>query len=267
MKKLLYILFIFQLILASSIYAQIKFDEANSTKIFIKPSNREIIARVVSVASYGIILENDETVSYKVISRIVTDNEKLLITILTFVSNSTKSTDGKEYILEMNEAVYEKPVAKDDRILQDQVVMLNILVSKTEQLGTSFNFSPRIFNKSYIQIGFSTGSFSGSHPYRVVNASAEIGKKSQLPSGEVLMGVGICEKILTIPPQKTNLDRDYKNDTKTVAYLGLAFRIQPSKDMATLSIGMKYFLSNVSVFEDDSNLSFSLGLGLNFSGL
>ncbi|MDP1994283.1 MAG: hypothetical protein Q8K40_03460, partial [Ignavibacteria bacterium] len=159
MKKLLYILFIFQLILASSIYAQIKFDEANSTKIFIKPSNREIIARVVSVASYGIILENDETVSYKVISRIVTDNEKLLITILTFVSNSTKSTDGKEYILEMENAVYEKPMKSDDRILQDQTLTINFLSSRAENIELAFNFSPRVKKDIYFQMSYTNGRY------------------------------------------------------------------------------------------------------------
>lgn len=268
MKNTLLFQFIFQLLLISSLYSQVNFDEANSTKIFIKPSNREINSRVVSVASYGIILENDETVSYKVISKIVTDNEKLLNAVLTFVSNSEKSINGKEYILEMKDIVYKKPVVTDNRVLQDQVFMLNFLASKTEQLGMAFNFSPRILNKIYFQIGFSTGSYSGGHPYSVSNASAAIGKKTRVTGGsEVLMGLGVCEKVLNITSKKHTFDKAYKNETKTVAFLELLYKIQPSNNGMTFSLGTKYFLSNVSVFEDDSNLSLSFGLGINFSAL
>ncbi|MFA6977713.1 MAG: hypothetical protein WC209_00200 [Ignavibacteriaceae bacterium] len=268
MKKALYIQFIFQLILASSIYSQVNFDEANSTRIFIKPSNREINGRVVAVASYGLILEKDETINYKVISRIVTDNEKLLDAVLTFVSNSAKSIDGNEYILEMKEAVSPKPVATDGKILQDQVCMFNVLVSKTEKVGMTFNFSPRMFNNIYFQIGFSTGSYSGGNAYSVSNASAAIGKKTQVTSGgEVLMAIGVCEKVLNISSRKHIIDPAYKNDTKTLAFLELLYRIQPSNDWVTFSLGTKYFLSNVSVFEDDSNISLSLGVGINFSAL
>lgn len=268
MKKTLLLQFVFQLILACSIYSQINFEEANSTKIFIKPSEREIDSRIITIASYGIILENSETVSYRVISKIVTDNEKLLDTILTFVSNAAKSSAGNSFVLEMKDAVYAKPVASDGKILQAQVFMLNVLVSKTEKIGMTFNFSPRMFNNIYFNIGFSTGSYSGSNAYTVSNASASIGKKTQVTSGgEVLMGIGVCEKVLNISSKKHSLDPSYKNDTKTVAFLELLYRIQPSYNRITFSLGTKYFLSNVSVFEDDSNISLSLGIGINFSAL
>ncbi len=267
MTKVLLFHFILPFVFFSTIYSQVKFEEPNTSKIYIKPSDREISARVISVASYGIILENDETVSYKVISKIVTNNSKLIDSILTFVSSASQSSSGDDFVLDMQNAVYEKPVTSDNRVLQDKVILFNIFASKTEYVGITFNFSPRTLNIIYLQLGFSTGRYSGKHSYNVSNAFAEIGKKAIVPSGEVLMGLGICEKILNISSRRTNVDREYKNDTKTVAYLGLAYRFQPSKDLATLLVGIKYFLSNVSVFEDDSNLSFSLGMGINLDGL
>lgn len=267
MKKVFLFHFILPFVFFSTIYSQVKFEEPNTTKIYIKPSDREINTRVISVASYGIILENEETVSYKVISKIVTNNSKLIDSILTFVPNASTSSSGNDIVLNMQNAVYEKPVSADNRVIQDKVLLFNIFASKTENLGITLNFSPRILDIIYIQLGFSSGRFSGKHSYDVTNASIEIGKKSIIPAGEVLMGLGICEKILNISSRINNVDRNYKNDTKTVAYLGLAYRFQPNKDLATLSVGIKYFLSNVSVFEDDSNLSFSLGMGINLSGL
>jgi len=265
MKKVLLLQFVFQLIIASSLCAQVNFDESNSTKIFIKPSNREINSRVVSIASYGIILENDETVSYKVISKIVTDNEKVLTSMLTFVSNVNKSSNGKEFILEMENAVYEKPVAADDRVLQDQTLSINFLSSRAENIELAFSFSPRIKKDIYFQMNYTNGRYSDKYVYSLSAISAGIGGKIPVPTGEILMGINTGIKSLTVSTKKFMSPPIGSSVAESVTYLELLYRDQSLFNWIILSIGSKYYLSNVSVLGNKTNFSISIGVALKFT--
>lgn len=267
MKKALLFQFIFQLLLISSIYSQVNFEEINSTKIFIKPSNREIHSRVVSVTSYGIILENDETVSYKVISKIVTDNEKLLNAVLTFVSNSGKSINGKEYILEMENAVYEKPVISDSRVLQDQVFTINFLSSRAENIELGFNFSPRIINDVYLQLSYTNGRHFNKYAYSLSAMSVGIGRKFKLPAGEILLGINSGIKSLTVSTKKFLFPPLYSNMAEQVTYLELLYRNELVYNWINFSVGSKYYFSNVSVLGEKTKFSISIGLALKLSEL
>lgn len=267
MKKALYRQFIFQLLLISSLYSQVNFEEANSTTIFIKPSNREIHARVVSVASYGIILENGETISYKVISKIVTDNGKLLDTILTFVSNAVKSSSGNDFVLEMRDAVYEKPVTSDDRVLQDQVFTINFLSSRAENIELGFNFSPRIIKDVYFQISYTNGRHFNKYAYSLSAMSAGIGRKFELPIGEILLGINTGIKSLTVSTKKFLFPPLYSNMAEQVTYLELLYRNELVNNWINFSVGSKYYFSNVSVLGEKTKFSISIGLALKLSEL
>ncbi|MDP3685062.1 MAG: hypothetical protein Q8S01_14135 [Ignavibacteria bacterium] len=267
MKKTLLLQFVFQLILACSIYSQINFEEANSTKIFIKPSEREIDSRVIAIASYGIVLENSETVSYRVISKIVTDNEKLLDTILTFVSNAAKSSAGNSFVLEMKDAVYEKHVASDNRVLQDQVFTINFLSSRAENIELAFGFSPRIITDIYFQMCYTNGRHFNKYAYSLSAMSAGIGRKFKLPSGEILLGINTGIKSLTVSTKKFLFPPLNSNEAEPVTYLEFLYRNELVDNWINFSVGSKYYLSNVSVLGDKTKFSISIGLALKLSEL
>lgn len=267
MKKALYIHFIFQLLLISSLYSQVNFDEANSTKIFIKPSNREINARVVSVASYGIFLEDGETISFRVISKIITDNKKLVDTVLTFVSNAAKSSSGNVFSLEMENAVYEKHVASDDRLLQDQTFMLNILSSRAENIELAFNFSPRIKKEIYFQMSYTNGRYSDKYVYSLSAISAGFGGKIPVTSGEILIGINTGIKSLTVSTKKFMAPPIGSSVAESVTYLELLHRNQSLSNWIIFSLGSKYYFSNVSILGNKTNFSMSLGAALKLSAL
>ena len=267
MKKTLLFQFIFQLLFISSVYSQVFFEDANTTKLFIKPSEREIECRIISVASYGVILEKDETVSYKVISRILTDNESLLDSILHYVSHVTKSKDGKNFILDMKDAVYEKPVSEDSRILQDQTFMINFLSSRAENIELAFNFSPRVFKDIYFQMSYTNGRFSDKYALSLSAISAGIGRKFRLSKGEILLGINSGIKSVTLSTKKFMSPPIASNAAESVTYLEFLYRNKLLSDWLYFSVGSKYYFSNVAVLGDKTKFSFSVGIVLKLGEL
>ncbi|MCK9426748.1 MAG: hypothetical protein M0Q21_11970 [Ignavibacteriaceae bacterium] len=267
MKKALYSQFIFQLILACSIYSQVNFEENNSTKIFIKPSDRKIDSRVVTITPYGIILENNETVSYKVISKIVTDNESLLDTILHYVSHAIKSVDGKYFLLEMKQATFEKLLLSDDRIFQDQVFMFNILSSRAENIELAFNLSPRILENVYFQMSYTNGKYVNSKSYSLSAISVGFGRKIKLSTGEILFGINTGTKSLTVSSKKFMSPPLYSTVGQSVTYLEILYRSDLTNNWINFCLGSKYYFSNIKVLDVLTDFNISAGLVINLGAI
>ena len=216
---------------------------------------------------YGIILENDETVSYKVISKIVADNEKLLDSILVFISNASKSTDGNMFVLNMEEALYEKLVVRDSRLLQDQVFIVNILSNRAENIEFAFNFSPRILKDIYFQMSYTNGRYVEDYSYSLSAISAGIGRKIQFTSGELLLGINFGGKSLSVSSKKLMAAPLYSTVAESVTYLEFMYRSEVLLNWMTFSLGSKYYFSNVSVLAVKTKFNLSLGIGIRFNAI
>lgn len=264
MKKVLLFPFILPFVFFSTIYSQVKFEEANTTKIYIKPSDREIKVRIISVASYGIILENDETVSYKVISKIVTNNSKLIDSILTFVSSASQSSSGDDFVLDMQNAFYQKPVLADDRLFQDQTLMINFLSSRAENIELIFNFSPKVAKDIFIQMSYTNGRYPDKYVYSLSAISAGFGRKFHLSTGEILLGINSGIKALAVSSKKFMSPPIGLSEAESVSYLEFLYRNQLLYNWIYFSVGSKYYFSNVSVLGKQTHFSISLGIGFIF---
>ncbi|MGD8779859.1 MAG: hypothetical protein PVH88_12970 [Ignavibacteria bacterium] len=265
MRKFLLVLIFFQFFIVSLVNSQSKITEDNSTKIFIKSVENRIDSKIIAVASYGLTLEDNQTVSYKVISKIVTDNENILDTILTYVSNVEKIENGDDFILEMGNARYEKPQLRKNKVLQDVVCMLNIMSNRAENIEVLFNFSPKILKEIYFQMSYSNGRYVDDNSYSLSAISAGIGGKYKIDTGELLLGIHYGGKASVVSQKKLFSSALYSTKVEYVGYLELLYRGQLINNNILYSVGSKYYFSNISVQDVNTKFNISLGIGIKFN--
>jgi hypothetical protein len=244
------------------IYSQTNITEENSTSIFIKGVNTIIDSKISSVANYGIILTDNRVVSYKVISKIVTDNENILDLILLYVSNAPKSWYGDYFSLDMNNATYEIPVEVDNRILRDAVFMLSLMSNRAENIELFFNFSPRIAKEIYFQMSYTNGRYVDDYSYSLSAISVGVGGKYKFEFGEMLLGINYGGKSLVVSSVKLFSAALYSSEVKYVPYLEILFRSNLLNNSMLFSIGSKYYSSNVSVLDVNTKFNISVGVGI-----
>lgn len=253
-------LFIFQIIVVLPIYSlDLK---ADSTRIYLKSDGREINTVIKEVTFYGLIMEDAQTVSYSVISKINTDQEWILDSIQCYVDSTEKSEElNGSYTLDMRNATFEIPVNTEEKTLKNEMVLFNILTNRAENFELGFSFTPRFIDGVYFQISYTNGRYVSGYSYSLSAVSFGISKQFKVNSGELYAGIFYGGKSLYVSYSKF-LSPSIVSVRSTVPYLELMYR----NDLFTYenfvySIGTKIYFSNIEFLSTHTTFGFSLGIG------
>lgn len=193
--------FLLVLILNSMLFGGEDDIKNNRSDIYILNSAPLLNKEIMEILPWGVIIENSQTISYKVIEKITTNKKQISEEISRHVENVICEISGSGITLIFSNSVVKfKPVISDGKILRKFGFYLAALTNRAETFETGFYLYPKFLPQHfYIRLNASANLFSKYKNYQISGVFIGGGYDFDFDDLNLLTGISYGLKSIQYP--------------------------------------------------------------------
>ena len=139
--------------------SSLTYSKDTSCQVYLK-SKATLDIKISTFKKWGIITDDKRTISYKVISKIKTENQAILDSLNLFIENLVIEENNAYYLIDFSMA---RILILKGRVLS-HIIYRSINIGHSFEKNNGFNsvleFSPRSIENMFFRYGFTSGSIS-----------------------------------------------------------------------------------------------------------
>jgi len=239
-------------------------------EIILKNSNI-VNGKIESVRPWGLILDTQKSIHYKVIASIKTKNFHVVNKIVKYLSelkpellpDSIYYLEFRDYVIQQNS--FQNSLQYSYKINKAK---LTFLYSSTisENFEIKLKYVPGIANYLFLQMAFTTGTYSGQKEFTGNNFyktdfetfafNIGLGCQIEFDKHNFYTGINYSAKSISFSAKEINSKARRENNS----FLGMGFVFHFAKKYH-VTIGCKYHWPKIELFPDHSRISVNGGIG------
>jgi hypothetical protein len=268
---------IFVIILFQAYYA---FASENQVIITLN-SGLELIGSINRIESWGIILENNQSVNFKLINKIITSEKTVADKLKQGIAEIQYVKEGDLYVFDFQSQFTGREIAKikDNKVIKRSSITALIMTNRAENFEIQFSFEPKHISYLIGQIAYSFGSTIDDKSIKNIETQEIISKTNYNFSHQSFsLGMGLSTnydeymmafllnyafKSLTT---KTTVDGIVSNEKNKLAqdsyFLSVFFQQFFENSKIFWSVGARYYFQNIELINKTNRFGFNIGFGL-----
>ncbi len=201
---------------------------------------------------WSVTLSNDNYYALKMLSEIKTSDSIIVHQLKFFYPDIAVSKTDSMFIIQVAGLKILPIDQYQDNFVYRYFILLNAMTARAENVELQINLVPRFCQNLIGQVAVSSGTDLKRNGTCVHQASVGVGYLYQFDNAYVLVNLNLADR--TLYP-------DYISDI--VTYLSLYTQVLVGNELL-LSAGGRYYISNISVNNENARFSFNVGIGYNF---
>jgi len=235
---------------------------SKNIEVYLK-NNKVTNGKVSEILPWGILLKTDQTISYKIISKIIVYDESIIDSLGKHVQELKFTHENNKIVIDFSNAVFQKFSIKDSYILEDKFFIISLMSNRAENFDFSLYFSTKVLKKLLFRLSYSTGRYSNKIIYSINAYNIGIGTKIKFPFGNFIPSLNYGVKSVAFS-EKRYISTGIATRLKESIFINLNFSRKLFTDSYFFTIGSRYYFKNVTVKESNTKFGFDLGLGIIF---
>lgn len=244
--------------------------KGNNSDIYVINSAPLLNKTIMDILPWGIVIENNQTVSYKVISKIKTDKKEIAEKISLYVENVPVEINGAEFNLSFKNAVVKfKPKISDEKALRKFGFYIAGQTNRSENFEAGFIVFPRFLpDHFFVKMSASINLFDKEDNNRISGVFLGGGYEFCFGRFGLLLDINYGVKSILsddyILNEKYDRNYDYENSKVDVVYSEVLIRYNIIDKYFSCFAGGKYSFDNVKLNGDKDYFTGCAGFCVTF---
>ena len=211
-----------------------------------------LYGNIKSLNPWSVTLTDDNYYALKMLTEVKTTDSSIVQQFKAYYPDIAVSRTDSMFVIEVAGLKLLPIDEYQNNFAYRYFILLNAMSARAENVEFQINLVPRFCHSVIGQVAISTGADLRHNAAHVQQASIGVGYLYPFDNAYILANVNLANR--TLYP-------DYISDI--VTYLSLYTQIVAGDELF-FSVGGRYYISNISVNDDNMRFSFSVGIGYNF---